>query len=136
MFFNQFEYIFKFSGVFSDSSQPASPNRQKILEAFNVNTVGAIVTQAKFFPLLKKAATLKVPSRIINMSSIAGSLEHLPDQQFWMKSKQLIYLFVMFLFLDSTYAMTKSALNAHTRYTAFSSLCESNDIIVVACHPG
>ncbi|KAI6176288.1 hypothetical protein M3Y97_00782000 [Aphelenchoides bicaudatus] len=110
------------SGVFSDSSQPASPNRQKILEAFNVNTVGAIVTQAKFFPLLKKAATLKVPSRIINMSSIAGSLEHLPDQQFWMK--------------NSTYAMTKSALNAHTRYTAFSSLCESNDIIVVACHPG
>jgi hypothetical protein len=55
------------SGVFSDKSPPDNPSRDKILENFNVNTVGTVVTTARFYPLLKQAASLERPSKIVNM---------------------------------------------------------------------
>lgn len=64
--------FFAFSGVFSDKSLPENPSREKILETFNINSVGPVMTTAKFLPLLKQAARVERPGKIINMSSIAG----------------------------------------------------------------
>lgn len=43
-----------------------------MLQAFNVNALGPVIVTSMFLPLLQKAATLDKPSKIINMSSIAG----------------------------------------------------------------
>jgi NAD(P)-dependent dehydrogenase (short-subunit alcohol dehydrogenase family) len=80
--------IIEFSGVlFSGKDAPENPSREKILETLNINTVGPVITTTKFLPLLRQAATVENPSKIVNMSSIAGSIEHIPEQHFWMKSE-------------------------------------------------
>jgi NAD(P)-dependent dehydrogenase (short-subunit alcohol dehydrogenase family) len=111
--------LIAFNLFFQDKSTHEHPDRQALMNIFNVNVFGTVMNSAKFLTLLQAAGTLERPSKLINLSSIAGSIEHIPDQRLWM--------------MNSSYAMTKAAINSYTTYFAFT---EFTNIITAAIHPG
>ncbi|KAI6236086.1 Oxidoreductase, short chain dehydrogenase/reductase family protein [Aphelenchoides besseyi] len=109
------------AGVFlSDGNNSQEPDREAVSKVFNTNVVGIMVACPAFLPLLKKASTEDRPSRILNISSTAGSIEKLQGEGFPHS--------------NATYPASKAALNAYTKFFATSNY--SKGTISISMCPG
>ncbi|KAI6187482.1 hypothetical protein M3Y98_00248600 [Aphelenchoides besseyi] len=108
------------AGVFFDGNNSQDPDREAASKVFNTNVVGIMVACPAFLPLLKKASTEDRPSRILNISSTAGSIEKLNGQGFPHS--------------NASYPASKAALNAYTKFFATSDY--SKGVVTVSMCPG
>jgi len=102
------------AAVFPDPSKSAlDTSRAMLMDAFNVNSAGALMVAQAFVPLLSK--TKPGPARIVNVSSGLGALTDMQNS-------------------CTAYSLSKTALNAVTRQLA--SALAGKKILVNSVCPG
>jgi NAD(P)-dependent dehydrogenase (short-subunit alcohol dehydrogenase family) len=97
--FGQLDILVNNAGIGLDRFVPSEVDIAHVREVMDTNLFGAIATTQAFMPLLRKSAA----ARIVNVSSMMGSLFHLADPQ-WV-GHQMLY---------TSYSISKAALNAFT----------------------
>jgi len=106
-----------------ENVDPYTPKMAACLKNFEVNSVGPMLTNAAFLPLLKRAGGAdcvgKSPAKVVNISSFLGSIEQCKGTS-WFPDRSLAY------------AMSKAALNFYTRALAG----DEPTLIVVSICPG
>ncbi|KAI6206959.1 C-factor-like protein [Aphelenchoides besseyi] len=104
----------------NEGNKPSNPDRESVLNVFNVNLLGTTNTTATFLPLLQKAAKATGRSaKVLNISTPLASRK--------------INATGMFNF-DFAYCSSKVALNMYTHVLALTP--EAQNIIALAMSPG
>uniref|UniRef100_A0A914E5L2 Uncharacterized protein n=1 Tax=Acrobeloides nanus TaxID=290746 RepID=A0A914E5L2_9BILA len=99
------------------------PNRENFLRHLNTNSLGPVMVNAAFLTLLRNATSLNQPAKIVNISSLNGSIE---------KGSGTPFISAEGSFKNIVYGMSKCALNHYTKALAQ----EEPSIISIAICPG
>ncbi|MDB6063506.1 MAG: hypothetical protein JWM78_3609 [Verrucomicrobiaceae bacterium] len=97
--FGRLDILINNAGIGLDRLLPSEVDIAHLREVLETNFFGALITAQTFLPLLRKAAA----GRIVNVSSMLGSLFHLSDPQ-WVGHQTLC----------TSYSISKTALNGFT----------------------